>query len=236
MRLYGTFGSIIDYFTCWQERAIFRMRVNRPRPSSAQALFSLLLIGMVEFARYWRQILSEIAPLFNLQLSAEFSKTGDIERIVTCTAPVFWIFLPVDRLFSLRLEKQRTRSLSAVPSAVLPDRPTHILLLCAFMLWRSTAWALKQEPAEAFIVGGLMLVGIPLCIFSENCACCLRTTLRNDFLFPMRPNKTVKEKNGEQIPNTLADRVVGADCWCSRGHSNRSLRMCQRALRTPLLS
>ncbi len=61
-------------------------------PLFAQALFSLLLIGMVEFALYWRQILSEIAPLFNLQLSAEFSKTGDIERIVTCTAPVFWIF------------------------------------------------------------------------------------------------------------------------------------------------
>jgi hypothetical protein len=36
------------------------------------------------------------------------------------------------------------------------------------MLYKSTAYALEQEPAEAVIVVGLMLLGIPLGIWSAR--------------------------------------------------------------------
>ena len=150
---------------------------------------------MVEFALYWRQILSEIAPLFNLQLSAEFSKTGDIERIVTCTAPVFWIFFLLTgcSLFVLRNKEPDRYRPFRVP--FYPIVPLIFCCSCAFMLWRSTAWALKQEPAEAFIVGGLMLVGIPLCIFSGKS----RTSSSDDSAERLSlSNETEQDSQGEK--------------------------------------
>ncbi len=166
MRLYGTFGADHRFFT-W-----LAGREDRPQIAYgalfAQAAFSLLLIAIVELAVYWREVLASIAPLFNMQLGAEFKKTGDIARIVTCTAPVFWIFflLTGSSLFILRSKDPDRERPFKVP--FYPVLPILFCGSCAFMLYRSGMYALDQEPAEALIVGLLMLMGIPLFILSAR--------------------------------------------------------------------
>ena len=164
MRLYGTFGADHKFFTWLAGRG------DRPQVAYgalfAQAAFSLLLIGVVESATYWRLLLARIAPYFNMQLDREFTQRGDIYRIVTCTAPVFWVFflLTGSSLFILRIKDADRERPFRVPW--YPVIPLIFCASCAFMLVRSSMYALEQEPAEALIVAGLLLLGIPLCIFS----------------------------------------------------------------------
>ena len=49
-----------------------------------------------------------------------------------------------------------------------PALPLVFVVSCAFMLWKSAAYAMEQEPAEAVIVAGLMLLGVPLGIWSAR--------------------------------------------------------------------
>lgn len=164
MRLYGTFGADHKFFTWLAGKG------GRPHVAYgalfAQAAFSLLLIAVVESAVHWRELLAKIAGVFNLQLTAEFRKAGDIERIVTCTAPVFWIFFLLTgcSIFLLRIKDPDRERPFRVP--FYPVVPLLFCASCAFMLIRSGMYALEQEPAEAFIVAMLMFLGIPLCIFS----------------------------------------------------------------------
>jgi len=164
MRLYGTFGADHKLFTWLSGKG------DRPQIAYgalfAQAAFSLFLIAIVESAVHWRRILAEIAPLFNMQLTAEFNRAGDIERIVTCTAPVFWVFFLLTgcSLFILRIKEPRRERPFLVP--FYPVLPLLFCAACTFMLYRSGMYALQQEPAEAFIVAGLMLMGIPLGVIS----------------------------------------------------------------------
>src|SRR5262249_20155869 len=122
--------------------------------------------AVVESAMHWRQILAQIAPYFNMQLGADFRKTGDIERIVSCTAPVFWIFFLLSgcSLFILRIKEPHRDRPFKVP--FYPVLPMIFCTSCAFMLWRSSMYALEEEPAEALIVAALMLIGIPMCLLS----------------------------------------------------------------------
>ena len=164
MRLYGTFGADHKLFSWLAGKG------DRPHAAYgalfAQAAFSLLLIAVVESALYWRQILAQVAPLFNMQLTEEFHKTGDIERLVTCTAPVFWIFFLLSgcSIFILRIKEPDRERPFRVP--LYPILPLVFCASCAFMLIRSGMYALQQEPAEAFIVVGLLLLGIPFCLLS----------------------------------------------------------------------
>ena len=101
-----------------------------------------------------------------MQLNEEFRKAGDIERIATCTAPVFWIFFLLTgcSLFILRIKDPNRERPFRVP--LYPVLPLLFCGSCAFMLYRSGMHAMEQEPAEALIVAALLLLGIPLCIFS----------------------------------------------------------------------
>jgi amino acid transporter len=164
MRLYGTFGKDHKFFS-WLVGKDDRVQTAYGA-LFAQALFSLLLIAVVESALHWRQLLAQIAPYFNMQLDLEFKKAGDIERLVTCTAPVFWTFFLLTgcSLFILRIKDPQRERPFKVP--LYPVLPLVFCASCAFMLWRSGVWALKQEPAEALIVAGLMLLGIPFGILS----------------------------------------------------------------------
>jgi len=164
MRLYGTFGKDHKLFSWLVGKG---NRVHSAYGALfAQAIFSLLLIAVVESALHWRQLLAEIAPYFNMQLAAEFKKTGDIERIVCCTAPVFWTFFLLTgcSLFILRIKDPLRERPFRVP--LYPVLPLIFCASCAFMLWRSSMYALKEEPAEALIVAGLMLIGIPFGMLS----------------------------------------------------------------------
>lgn len=168
MRLYGTFGADHKFFTWLSGKG------ERPQIAYgalfAQAAFSIFLIAIVESAMYWRQVLAQIAPYFNMQLDAEFKRAGDIERIVTCTAPVFWVFFLLTgcSLFILRIKDPDRERPFHVP--LYPVLPLLFCASCAFMLYRSGMYAMQQEPAEAIIVAALMLLGIPLGILSKRAA------------------------------------------------------------------
>jgi APA family basic amino acid/polyamine antiporter len=160
MRLYGTFGSDHKVFA-WLAGKGERPHVARGA-LFAQAAFSLLLIGVVELATEWRQLLAAIAPYFGIELSSDFHQKGGIYRLVTCTAPVFWVFffLTGCSLFILRFRDPDRERPYRVP--LYPFLPLLFCAACLFMLFRSASYALDEEPAEAIIVIGLMLIGLPL--------------------------------------------------------------------------
>ena len=76
--------------------------------------------------------------------------------------------LPPDRLFALRPALEGAAHRAAVPGAPVPGVPLVFVVSCEFMLWKSAAYAMEQEPAEAVIVAGLMLLGVPLGIWSAR--------------------------------------------------------------------
>jgi basic amino acid/polyamine antiporter, APA family len=163
MRLYGTFGRDHRLFSCLAGKE------DQPHARGAlfaQAAFSILLIAMVEMAFHWRQFLGEIAAHVGFHLDPAFQQNGDIYKLVACTAPVFWLFffLTGCSLFVLRWKEPRHERPFRVP--LYPVLPLVFVISCAFMLFKSAAYALEQEPAEALIVAALLLLGVPLCIWS----------------------------------------------------------------------
>ena len=164
MRLYGTFGSDHRVFSWLAGKG------DKPHVAYgalfAQAGFSLLLIGVVELAAEWRQLLAAIAPYFNIELSADFHQKGGIYRLVTCTAPVFWLFffLTGCSVFILRYKDPLKERPYRVP--LYPFIPLLFCASCLFMLYRSASYAIDEEPAEAIVVIGLLILGVPLMLMS----------------------------------------------------------------------
>ena len=164
MRLYGTFGADHKFFSWLSGKG------DKPHVAYgalfAQAGFSLLLIVVVELGCHWRQAIAAVAPYLNLNLAPDFEKSGGIYKLVTCTAPVFWIFFLLTgcSLFLLRIKEPDRERPYRVP--LYPVLPLLFCGSCAFMLYRSGMYALEQEPAEALIVAALMLIGIPFGILS----------------------------------------------------------------------
>jgi amino acid transporter len=165
MRLYSTFGRDHPAFAC--------LAGKDERPHSlgalfAQAAFSILLIAVVELAYHWRQVVGEVVRMCGFDLDPSFHTHGDIYKLVACTAPVFWLFFLLTgcSLFVLRRKEPDRERPYRVP--LYPVLPLVFVLSCAFMLYKSTVYALEQQPAEAVIVVGLMLVGVPLGIWSAR--------------------------------------------------------------------
>ena len=163
MRLYGTFGRDHQLFAWLAGR---EDKTHSLGALFAQAAFSILLIAVIELAYHWRQLLGEAAGLCGIPFDPEYHVNGDIYRLVACTAPVFWLFFLLTgcSLFVLRWKDPRIERPYRVP--LYPFLPLVFVLSCAFMLYKSAAYALEQQPAEALIVAGLMLLGIPLCLLS----------------------------------------------------------------------
>jgi amino acid transporter len=164
MRLYGAFGSEHRLFAWLSDKkegphvaygALF-----------AQAFFSLLLIAVVELSTEWRGFLATLGRDWNFALFLNLKNTADIDELVTCAAPVFWLFffLTACSLFVLRFKDPERERPFRVPW--YPVLPAIFCFSCAFMLYRSAAYALEQEPAEAFIVLALMLLAFPLIAIS----------------------------------------------------------------------
>jgi basic amino acid/polyamine antiporter, APA family len=165
MRLYGTFG---------REHPVFAWLAGKDdQPHSngalfAQAAFSILLIAVVELAYHWRQVVGEVLRWCGIELDPSFHTHGDIYKLVACTAPVFWLFFLLTgcSLFVLRWKEPDRERPYRVP--LYPALSLVFVVSCAFMLYKSTEYALDQQPAEAIIVVGLMLLGIPLGIWSAR--------------------------------------------------------------------
>ncbi|WP_029630894.1 amino acid permease [Zavarzinella formosa] len=169
MRLYSTFGR--------EHRVFAWLASKEEEPHShgalfAQASFSILLIALVELAVHWRQLLSEAAAMAGVNFVPDMQQSGDIYKLVACTAPVFWVFFLLTgcSLFMLRFREPNIERPFRVP--LYPFLPLIFVFSCAFMLLRSSLYAIEQEPAEAVVVAGLMLVGIPLCLLPATSKSC----------------------------------------------------------------
>jgi amino acid transporter len=165
MRLYGTFG---------RDHPVFAWLAGKGDSNHshgalfAQGVFSIILIAVVELAIHWRQAISTVAGSFGWRLDFDLeSGNENIYKLVACTAPVFWLFFLLTgcSLFVLRWREPHRERPYRVP--LYPILPLVFVLSCAFMLYKSTAYALEQEPAEAIIVAGLMLIGLPLGLLSS---------------------------------------------------------------------
>ncbi len=161
MRLYGTFGRDHRVFSWLSDKS------DQPHANGAlfaQAAFSILLIAVVEMAMHWRKILGELAGMVGLNFVPDMQQNGDIYKLVACTAPVFWLFflLTGSSLFMLRWREPHIERPYRVP--LYPFLPLVFVCSCGFMLVKSAMYAVEQEPAEAVVVAGLLLVGLPLCL------------------------------------------------------------------------
>ncbi len=166
MRLYGTFGADHKLF------AFLAGPKDRPHGALgalfAQAAFSLLLISIVEFTWVWRSLLKMLSTGCGFEVAEDFHSHGGIYDLVTCTAPVFWLFffLTGCSLFVLRYKDAGRERPFRVP--LYPIIPFLFVASCGFMLYRSTLYAFQQEPAEAVIVGLLIVMALPLGYLSSR--------------------------------------------------------------------
>ena len=163
MRLYGTFGRDHQLFAWLAGK---EDKAHSLGALFAQAAFSILLIAVVELAYHWRQVLGYLCSLCGIDFDPGYHTTADINRLVACTAPVFWLFFLLTgcSLFILRWKDRDLERPFRVP--LYPVLPLVFVFSCAFMLYKSGEYALEQQPAEALVVAGLMLLGIPLGILS----------------------------------------------------------------------
>jgi amino acid transporter len=146
MRLFGAFGSDHRLFSWLTQKSD---KVSHGA-LAAQCAFSLGLILLVETAEYWH-------PRLHLE-----ANENRITALVDCTAPVFWLFLLLTSvsLFVLRARDPGTERPFRVPG--YPVLPLVFTGSCVFMLYRSTDYAAEKQPFEAIVVGGLLLLGLPL--------------------------------------------------------------------------
>jgi len=166
MRLYSTFGGEHRLFA-WLSAPADAKDVSKGA-LFAQAGFSIFLIVLLEFAHLWRELLAKIAPLFQLSPPDTFHQTGSIYQLVNCTAPIFWLFFLLSgvAVFVLRYRDRHLERPFRVPC--YPVIPLIFCSLCMFMLVKSTEYALSQQPAEAVVVFGLVLLGVPLYAYSQH--------------------------------------------------------------------
>jgi amino acid transporter len=171
VRLYSNFG---------QHERLFAW-LSRRRPGGVpygalfiQTFFSLALISLLETSGIWKPWvapkLSQALNLVNIGLPGKFMKTDKLgfDDIVTCTAPVFWLFFTLSG-YALIVLRSRDRNLERpfrVP--LYPILPIIFCLSSLFMLYKSTTWALFQSPAEIMVVGLFLLLGIPLYALSGS--------------------------------------------------------------------
>lgn len=135
----------------------------------AQAAISLGMVVLVETGDIWKARVADGLHSFGVELPLDFAKKTDgFETLVACTAPVFWFFflLTSGALFILRVkEPDRPRPFR------LPAFPVVGVLFstcCLFMLYQSSAYAAAQRPAEAVVVGSLLLLGLPVYVVGRR--------------------------------------------------------------------
>jgi amino acid transporter len=112
---------------------------------AAQAAVSLGMIALVE---------SDAADPF--------------EALVICTGPVFWFFF---LLTGIALFVLRARDADQPRPFRVPFFPLVGGLFCGaclFMLYESGAYALARRPAEAVVVAGLLLAGVPVYVLGRK--------------------------------------------------------------------
>jgi basic amino acid/polyamine antiporter, APA family len=104
-----------------------------------------------------------------LVLLASLTPDG-FETMVAYTAPAFWLFFMLTgvSLFILRRQEPAQPNPFRVP--LYPITPILFILMCAFMLWSSTSYALSKNPGSigAQLGIGVLLLGIPLMLMARK--------------------------------------------------------------------
>jgi amino acid transporter len=104
-----------------------------------------------------------------LVLLASLTPDG-FETMVAYTAPAFWLFFMLTGVSLFILRRQAPAQPNPFRVPLYPLTPILFILMCAFMLWSSTSYALSKNPGSigAQLGIGVMLLGIPLMLFARK--------------------------------------------------------------------
>jgi amino acid transporter len=165
IRLYGTFGRRESLFQVLAQRGGWKVP---PGALFAQVFFSLALIGLVEFSDAWKPGVKWLGDHLGWAVPRAFLPNDGPVRpkgfsdLVTCTAPVFWLYFSLTGFAVLVLRRRDPQVERPFRVPLYPVLPLLFVSSSLFMLYRSTKYAFDQGPAEAAIVVVFMLLGVPL--------------------------------------------------------------------------
>ena len=104
-----------------------------------------------------------------LVLLASLTPDG-FETMVAYTAPAFWLFFMLTGISLFILRRQAPAEPNPFRVPLYPLTPILFILMCAFMLWSSTSYALSKNPGSigAQLGIGVLLLGIPLMLIARR--------------------------------------------------------------------
>jgi amino acid transporter len=104
-----------------------------------------------------------------LVLLASLTPDG-FETMVAYTAPAFWLFFMLTGISLFILRRQAPAQPDPFRVPLYPLTPILFILMCAFMLWSSTSYALSKNPGSigAQLGIGVLLLGIPVMLFARK--------------------------------------------------------------------
>ncbi|MGQ0526135.1 MAG: amino acid permease, partial [Betaproteobacteria bacterium] len=94
------------------------------------------------------------------------------ETKVAYTAPAFWLFFLLTGLSLIVLRRQQPATAEPFRVPLYPFTPILFCLMCAYMLYSSTNYAMSKDPGSigAQLGIGVMLLGLPLLWFARRSA------------------------------------------------------------------
>jgi APA family basic amino acid/polyamine antiporter len=166
VRLYRTFGNDHRLFRFLGRENSRGVAINS---LAAQTIFSLAIVALIETVAFWKPQLGQLLQSLGIDLGFEYSasKPG-FDTLVIATAPVFWLFFTLTGIayFVLRDSDAGRERPFKLTHPWYPLLPLAFLGSSLFMLQRSLDYALMQKPAEAIVVGFVLMLGIPLYFIS----------------------------------------------------------------------
>jgi amino acid transporter len=104
-----------------------------------------------------------------LVLLASLTPDG-FETMVAYTAPAFWLFFMLTGISLFILRRQAPAEPNPFRVPLYPLTPILFILMCAFMLWSSTSYALSKNPGSigAQLGIGVLLMGIPVMLMARK--------------------------------------------------------------------
>jgi basic amino acid/polyamine antiporter, APA family len=130
---------------------------------AAQAAVSLGMVALVECGDAWRAWIAGAARSLGVKVPLDLTAPTDgFETLVVSTGPVFWFFFLLTGVGLLVLRVREPDQPRPFRVPLFPLVPVLFCAVCVFMLYQSGAYAVSRRPAEALVVAGLLLLGVPV--------------------------------------------------------------------------